>query len=165
LLAVGLGIASAARQGQLPDRQRSREVEDGRTDVRASAVAGNNYLGGFPTSDALQPSYIDGFEGIVAKLTPQRALVYATYLGGASNDLALGIAVDDLGNAYVVGHTASTDFPVTPGAYQDTNPLFAAQRSTRRFLVTDFLVRLAHDARAICQGHDVRRVRDVLRLT
>src|SRR5450755_2440785 len=47
-------------------------------------------------------------------------LIYSTYLGGSGNDWGLGIAVDNLGNAYVTGSTASTDFPVTPGAFQTT---------------------------------------------
>src|SRR5262249_1971954 len=85
-------------------------------------VTGNNYLGGFPLKDPLQSvCHTDSFEGIVAKFAPDGALVYSTYLGGTGNDLGLGIAVDLLGNAYVVGHTQSTDFPTTPGAYQETN--------------------------------------------
>ena len=85
-------------------------------------VTGNNYLGGFPTKDALQADYhADSFEAFVAKIAPDGALVYSTYLGATGNDLGLGIAVDLLGNAYVVGYTQSTDFPTTPGAYQVTN--------------------------------------------
>ena len=39
------------------------------------------------------------------------ALVYSSYLGGAVNDAANGIAVDSLGQAYVTGYTDSTNFP------------------------------------------------------
>jgi hypothetical protein len=61
-------------------------------------------------------NYGDAF---VAKLNPTgSALVYSTYLGGSSSDWAGGIAVDSSGNAYVTGYTASTDFPITPGAFQ-----------------------------------------------
>jgi hypothetical protein len=45
-------------------------------------------------------------------------LTYSTYLGGNSHDEANGITIDSQGNAYVVGTTSSTNFPVTPGAYQ-----------------------------------------------
>ncbi len=48
------------------------------------------------------------------------ALMYSTYLGGASaeGDSANGIAVDSSGNAYVAGTTHSSDFPTTSGAFQ-----------------------------------------------
>jgi len=45
-------------------------------------------------------------------------VVYGTYLGGLSRDLANGVAVDATGSAYVVGSTVSADFPVTPNAVQ-----------------------------------------------
>ncbi|MCA1811215.1 MAG: SBBP repeat-containing protein, partial [Halobacteriales archaeon] len=45
-------------------------------------------------------------------------LAYSSYLGGSSYDVAAGIAVDLLGNAYLTGSTSSTDFPTTPGAFQ-----------------------------------------------
>jgi len=43
---------------------------------------------------------------------------YSTYLGGSGTENGLAIAVDDFGEAYVTGSTLSTDFPVTPGAFQ-----------------------------------------------
>jgi uncharacterized repeat protein (TIGR01451 family) len=53
------------------------------------------------------------FDAWVAKINPAGdALDYSTYLGGSADDIALGIAVDSAGNAYVTGQTASTDFPV-----------------------------------------------------
>jgi len=44
-------------------------------------------------------------------------LVYCGYIGGAGDDYGLDIALDDSGNAYVVGNTFSTEysFPVTVG--------------------------------------------------
>jgi beta-propeller repeat-containing protein/all-beta uncharacterized protein len=38
-------------------------------------------------------------------------LVYSTFLGGNEDDYGSGIAVDGLGNAYIAGSTASSDFP------------------------------------------------------
>lgn len=43
--------------------------------------------------------------------TTGAGLTYSTYLGGTGNDAAAGIAVDNSGNAYIVGSTTSTDFP------------------------------------------------------
>jgi hypothetical protein len=48
-------------------------------------------------------------------------LSYSTYLGGTLADAAYGIAADSSGNAYVVGTTFSTNFPVTAGAFQSAN--------------------------------------------
>jgi len=45
-------------------------------------------------------------------LTIDPVLVYSTYLGDSSDDFADGIAVDSSGNAYVVGSTGSTNFPI-----------------------------------------------------
>ena len=37
--------------------------------------------------------------------------MYSASLGGAANDMAYGIAVDPLSNAYIVGQTFSANFP------------------------------------------------------
>jgi hypothetical protein len=56
---------------------------------------------------------------------PGRALVidpvlsYSTYLGGASDDTAQAIAVDNSGSAYLAGSTFSSDFPLA-NAFQST---------------------------------------------
>src|SRR4030095_12021688 len=44
-------------------------------------------------------------------------LVYSSFLGGASGEQGLGVAVDSQGSAYITGRTNSTDFPVV-NAYQ-----------------------------------------------
>jgi hypothetical protein len=118
---------------------------------RAIAVdpAGNAYVGGettsfdFPTASAVQPGYGGGIsDAFVTELDPAgSALVYSTYLGGgaaitarfanqggtsdglAAADAVHGIAVDAAGNAYVVGETTSTDFPVTDNAFQKSFPI------------------------------------------
>ena len=40
--------------------------------------------------------------------------------GGSTTDVCTAIALDSARNAYVVGITNSTNFPVTPNAYQGT---------------------------------------------
>ena len=47
-------------------------------------------------------------------------LVFSTYLGGADSDIAYDIAADASGSVFVVGHTTSPDFPVTPGAFDSS---------------------------------------------
>jgi hypothetical protein len=51
--------------------------------------------------------------------------VYSTYMGaemGAISSTAVGVAVDNLGGAYLTGNTNSFNFPVTPGAFETTFP-------------------------------------------
>jgi hypothetical protein len=43
--------------------------------------------------------------------TSSFGLVYSTYLGGGGDDQGYGIAVDASSNAYVTGHTGSSNFP------------------------------------------------------
>lgn len=58
---------------------------------------------------------------LVAKLNAAgNALAYYSRFGGSGDDEPFGIAVDTAGNAYVTGLTPSSDFPVTPGAMQNT---------------------------------------------
>ncbi len=45
------------------------------------------------------------------------SLIYSTYLGGTKYDAVSDIAVDLELNTYVVGTTTSSNFPLTPGAY------------------------------------------------
>jgi Beta-propeller repeat/Abnormal spindle-like microcephaly-assoc'd, ASPM-SPD-2-Hydin len=56
----------------------------------------------------------------VTKLDPTgSSLVYADYLGGNSDDYAIGLALDSSNNVYVTGSTTSTNFP-TVNPYQST---------------------------------------------
>ena len=91
--------------------------------------AGNAYVVGqagstnFPTTaGSFQPAisgtlgYTDAF---VTKINAAgNAIVYSTYLGGSGPDVALGVAVDANGSAYVIGEESSSNFPVTAGAFQ-----------------------------------------------
>ena len=84
-------------------------------------VTGDTSSEDFPTEGAIQPSYSGKYDAFVTKLnTDGSALVYSTYLGGTSEDIGRGIAVDSSGCAYVTGNTYSEDFP-TQGAIQSSN--------------------------------------------
>lgn len=59
-----------------------------------------------------------GFDGYIAKINPSGAgLSYAGYIGGVEDDRGFGVAVDGIGNAYVIGVTSSAEntFPVIIG--------------------------------------------------
>jgi len=72
-----------------------------------------------------------GFNLTVAKLNPTGSgLVYATYLGGSTNDIGEGLAIDAAGDAYITAFTYDADFPVTKGAFQTTNAGFASNYET-----------------------------------
>jgi hypothetical protein len=59
-----------------------------------------------------------GFDVFVLKMSPTGSLVYDVVFGGSGTDVAGGIAVDYLGNAYVAGSTTSNNFPITSSAPQ-----------------------------------------------
>lgn len=82
---------------------------------------GSTCAADFPTTAGAFQTASRGCNVVVAKFSAPGALVYSTYVGGSGGDNGRSIAVDGAGNAYVEGITASTDFPVTPGAFQTTN--------------------------------------------
>ena len=49
---------------------------------------------------------------VIAFNTNATAILYSGYLGGTDNDFGYGIAVDSPTNVYIVGQTASANFPV-----------------------------------------------------
>ncbi len=48
-------------------------------------------------------------------------LMYSTFLGGNNNDFSWDLEVDTIQHAYVVGFSASTNFPTTTGTYDPTH--------------------------------------------
>jgi hypothetical protein len=83
-------------------------------------VAGDTMSTDFPVSNPAQRTLGGQTDAFVTKLTPAGAIAFSTFLGGAGNEHAGGIAVDGSGNSYVAGGTFSTNFPVA-GAIQPAN--------------------------------------------
>lgn len=80
-------------------------------------VTGVTWSLDFPLQDPYQDTLLDpegdGCAVFVTKLNETGSgLVYSTYLGGQRDDIGEGIAVDDLGCAYVTGYAGSHDFPL-----------------------------------------------------
>ncbi|MGB3509697.1 MAG: SBBP repeat-containing protein [Microcoleaceae cyanobacterium] len=73
-------------------------------------------LGDFPAFSGFQNLFGGGSsDAIVMKLNRNGSLGYASFLGGNSSEFANDIAVDNLGNAYVTGSSASVNFPIING--------------------------------------------------
>jgi hypothetical protein len=88
-------------------------------------VVGQTESGDFPTASPFQSANAGGADAFVSKISPDgSSLVYSSYLGGQSADDGSAIGLDSLPNpnAYVLGHTSHSSFPVTPGVVQ---PAFA----------------------------------------
>jgi hypothetical protein len=91
-------------------------------------ASGNAYVTGqtssinFPLMNPLLPASLQFIDAFVTKLNFNgSALLYSTYLGGTGLEEGTGIAVDNIGNAYITGSTNSTNFPATAGAFQIVN--------------------------------------------
>ncbi len=93
---------------------------------------GNLYLTGwtsspgFPTSPGAYAREHSGgvYDAFVSALSPGLdALPASTLIGGSAWDFGYALTLDNAGNVYISGHTASgsptSGFPTTPGAYDD----------------------------------------------
>jgi len=95
--------------------------------------AGNVFITGqtnslnYPVSpDAFQKTNRSRWSGVgdafITKLNSNgNELIYSTYIGGNNIDCGYSIAVDLEENAFITGSTNSTNFPVSPGAFQSNN--------------------------------------------
>jgi hypothetical protein len=76
-------------------------------------VAGGTQSTNFPTKDPIQPVLDGEADAFLTKLAADgSAILFSTYLGGSSDELAFGLDVDGAGNACVLGVTLSTDLPL-----------------------------------------------------
>lgn len=75
-------------------------------------VTGYSVSGNFPVLNPFQKLSAGGDEAFVTKFRPGGSMLYSSYLGGTDRDRGLAIAVDNAGNVYVAGRTASQNFPV-----------------------------------------------------
>jgi uncharacterized protein (TIGR03437 family) len=86
-------------------------------------ATGSTTSGRFPvTPQAFRVSSFGGTAGPneawVTKLNANGEITYSTYLGGGGDEQGNGIVADAAGNAYIIGTTSSSDFPITIDAIQ-----------------------------------------------
>jgi uncharacterized protein (TIGR03437 family) len=91
-------------------------------DATGSAyVTGSTDSADFPAVKPIQATRGGGMDTFVAKVNSEGTeLAYSTYVGGSGSDSGNAVAVEALGNAYIAGSTASSNFPTTPGAFAKT---------------------------------------------
>ncbi len=104
------------------------------------ALTGWSNSADLPTNpDSFAPDYGGEFDGFLLQLTPDLDEIdFATYLGGSGEDRATAVVLDNHNTVTVSGYTLSSDFPISPSAYQ-TN--LAGDWDS-------FVLRLGADARA-----------------
>lgn len=86
-------------------------------------VTGLTWSNNFPTVLGAYDRWHGGYDDVfVSKLNGNLSnLIVSTFLGGSIRDSAFTLALDSQGNVYVAGSTLSSDFPVTPEAYDTTH--------------------------------------------
>jgi uncharacterized repeat protein (TIGR01451 family) len=90
-------------------------------------IAGSTRSADFPLFTPLETYHGGTCAGLpcrdvfVSKFNPTGTkLQYSTYIGGSNDDVATQLVLDMAGDMFVAGYTLSTDFPVTPKAFQKT---------------------------------------------
>ena len=83
-------------------------------------VTGHTSSSDFPTVNAYDQHYTGEYGDIfIFKLNSAgNELLYSTFIGGSERDAGRSIDIDQAGNTYVIGESASTDFP-TVNAYDE----------------------------------------------
>ncbi|GEM_PF-874646 len=87
------------------------------------AITGYTYSYDYPvTSNAFSTEFNDSVESdcfFTILDNEQKELNYSTFIGGTAEDIATSITSTGSGVIYITGYTSSSDFPVTPGSYQE----------------------------------------------
>jgi hypothetical protein len=86
-------------------------------------ITGNTYSANYDITPGAFQTTNGGFVDVfVTKLNSMgTGLIYSTYIGGSDDDEeGYSISIDGSGNAYITGNTESTDYDITPGAFQTT---------------------------------------------
>jgi len=114
-------------------------------------VADNTFGFQFGSYDRSRPLVID----------PALNLLYSTYFGGPHDDEPQAVTLDAQNSVYILGYSASEDFPVSGNAYQPirkalgiriTNMVITKISSTGTLLYSTFLGGTTNDGGAGTQG-------------
>jgi hypothetical protein len=105
----------------------SEDIHVVTTDANCHVIgAGGSFSTNLNTSAGAHQSLNEGStDCYVIKLDSNGARVFSSYFGGSGLDDVWGVACDAASNIYLAGHTNSTDFDTTAGAYQTINKGFS----------------------------------------
>lgn len=110
--------------GVLDDSARALAINE----AGCAVIVGSTNSDDFPTTPgAFDRTHSDTYypdDAFITILNSEgTALLYSTFLGGGSTDLAKAIAIDSSGHIFVTGATLSGNFPTTAGAFDTSyNP-------------------------------------------
>ncbi|MGJ8661499.1 MAG: PKD domain-containing protein, partial [Bacteroidota bacterium] len=81
--------------------------------------AARNFSVGYPATSGAFQNVAAGMQDIaISKLSPNAStLIYATHLGGSSNDLPHSMFVSSANELYILGSTSSANFPTLSGCF------------------------------------------------
>jgi len=119
--------------------------------IGCSYVAGLTGSTDYPVLNAVQNRLGGAEDAAITKFNSSGdQLIYSTYLGGAKDDRAVGICIDDMGRAFVTGSTLSSDFPVRnpyQGYYSGGFDTFVSELSVdgREFVYSTYIGGSNHD--------------------
>ena len=136
---IALKVDGARKMRVNPHGDLVLGVSDGEVELRKPVVYQNvrgerhEIAGRYVFTGDHRVTFAVGSYDLSEPLVLDPVLNYSTYLGGSSNDLGSGIAVDASGNAFIAGQTFSTDFPpgtngaVSPAPSPNSGAAFVAE--------------------------------------
>jgi hypothetical protein len=129
-------------------------------------ISGGTQSPDFPLQAALQKELSGKRDAFLTKLKlADLSYRFSTFIGGAGEDVAWGVAVDSAGRPYLAGESASMDFPTTTNAiqrsYKGETDAFVAKFDTvgSRILYSTYLGGSGYDSCGY-DGSDITIDRD-----
>ncbi|KAB1159382.1 hypothetical protein F7018_03460 [Tenacibaculum aiptasiae] len=82
-------------------------------------AVGTTYSKDFPIKEnGFQTKFGGKSDAFVLKINPKGKVIWSTFLGGKKDEDGRSISLDQNGHVYIIGRTASKNFPITSGAFQ-----------------------------------------------
>ena len=107
-------------------------------------ISGYTKSTNFPLLNGYQSQNLGSYDGFLAKFTTDGKLLFSTYIGGSNNEFAEGVTVNNQNEIFIVGDTASTDFPLKNPWYSSTftgtEMIFISKYDSQGVLISNTLI-------------------------